>query len=296
MSRAAHRKPVVAVVAVVAAGSMGAAVGARLRARGATVLTSLDARSAATRQRAQAAGMTAVSCEALARADFVLSIVPPAAALPLAQQLATSIAASDGKPLYVDCNAVSPATVERIGECIATAGAPFVDAGIIGPPPRDGAAGPSFYASGRDAPRFEALAGYGLKIRVLDAPIGAASALKMSYAGITKGLVAVGTAMLLAAARAGVADALRAELEESQMTLLSSLTHSVPGMFPKAYRWAAEMQEIAAFAGEDAAAAGIYRGAAELYARLARDLTDGRVELERLEAFLAALSPPSARS
>lgn len=293
MSRAAHRKPV---VAVVAAGSMGAAVGMRLRARGAMVLTSLDARSAATRERAQAAGMTAGSYEELARADFVLSIVPPAAALAFAERLATSVAASKGKPLYVDCNAVSPATVERIGECISRAGAPFVDAGIIGPPPRDGVAGPRFYASGQNAARFEALAEYGLEVRVLDAPIGAASALKMSYAGITKGLIAVGTAMLLAAQRSGVADALRAELEESQTSLLSSLTRSVPGMFPKAYRWAAEMQEIATFAAEDAAAAEIYRGAAELYARLARDLAGERIELGRLEAFLAALNPFSARN
>ena len=293
MRRSAHRKPV---IAIVAAGSMGAAVGARLAASGATVLTSLEARSAATYERARAAGMTAASDDELVRADFVLSIVPPAAALPLAQRLATSLAASEAKPLYVDCNAVSPATVGRIGECIAGAGAPFVDAGIIGPPPRDGAAGTNIYASGRDAARLKALAEHGLEIRVLDAPIGAASALKMSYAGITKGLVAVGTAMLLAATRGGVADALRAELEESQLSLITSLRRSVPGMFPKAYRWVAEMQEIAAFAGEDAAAAEIYRGAAELYARLARDLAAEGIEVGRLESFLGAISPLSARS
>jgi hypothetical protein len=121
---------------------------------------------------------------------------------------------------------------------------------------------------------------------VLDGAIGAASALKMCYAGITKGLIAVGTAMLLAATRAGVADALRAELEESQRALITSLRRSVPGMFPKAYRWVAEMQEIAAFAGEDAAAAEIYRGAAELYARLARDVAGEGAEAGRLESFL----------
>jgi 3-hydroxyisobutyrate dehydrogenase-like beta-hydroxyacid dehydrogenase len=283
MSRAANRKPV---VAIIAAGSMGAAVGARLVARGATVLTSLDARSAATCERAHAAGMTGASDEELVRADFVLSIVPPAAALPLAERLAVSIARLEARPVYVDCNAVSPATVERIAERIAEAGAPFVDAGIIGPPPRDGTAEPNFYASGRDAARFKALTEYGLEVRVLDGAIGAASALKMCYAGITKGLVAVGSAMLLAATRAGVADALRAELEESQRGLIGSLRRSVPGMFPKAYRWVAEMQEIAAFAGEDAAAAEIYRGAAELYARLARDVAGEGAETGQLESFL----------
>jgi len=283
MSPAAPRKPV---VAIVAAGSMGAAVGARLGSRGATVLTSLDSRSTATCERAHAAGMTGASDKELVRADFVLSIVPPAAALPLAERLATSIARWEAKPVYVDCNAVSPATVERIAECIAGAGAPFVDAGIIGPPPREAAAEPNFYASGRDAARFKALAGYGLEIRVLDGEIGAASALKMCYAGITKGLVAVGTAMLLAATRAGVADVLRAELEESQRGLITSLRRSVPGMFPKAYRWVAEMQEIAAFVDEDTSAAQIYRGAAELYARLARDVAGEGAEAGQLESFL----------
>jgi len=287
MSRAVQGQ---AVVAIVAAGSMGAAVGSRLAARGATVLTSLDARSAATRERARAAGMSAVTDEELVRADVLLSIVPPAQALALAQRFATRIASSQAKPLYVDCNAVSPATVQQVGECIAGAGAAFVDAGIIGPPPRDSAVGPNFYASGADAGRFKSLARFGLQIRVLEAPIGAASALKMSYAGITKGLIAVGSAMLLAATRAGVADALRAELEESQANLIASLGRSVPGMFPKAYRWVGEMQEIAAFAGEDAAAAQIYRGASELYARLARDLEGEGMETEQLASFLSATS------
>ena len=283
MSRPAHRKPV---VAIVAAGKMGAAVGARLVARGATVLTSLTERSAATVERARAAGMTAASDEALVQADFLLSIVPPASALPLAQRLAGPLRACESKPVFVDCNAVSPATAQRIGACVAQAGAPFVDAGIIGPPPREGASGPNFYASGEGAVRFQALAQFGLEIRVLDAPVGAASALKMSYAGITKGLVAVGTAMMLAAMRAGVGDALRDELEESQRVLLDSLRRSVPGMFPKAYRWVAEMREIAAFAGEDPAAAEIYSGAAELYARLAADVAGEGAEVSRLESFL----------
>lgn len=292
MSPALKRRPV---VAIIAAGSMGAAVGARLGERGATVLTSLDARSGATRERARAAGMTAVPDAELARADFVLSIVPPAAAVAVAQRFAAHIASSQAKPVYVDCNAISPATAQRVGDCIAGTGAPFVDAGIIGPPPRDGVTGPSFYASGPDAVRFQALTDYGLVIRVLEGPIGAASALKMSYAGMTKGLIAVGSAMLLAATRAGVADALRAELEETQASLIASLRRSVPGMFPKAYRWVAEMQEIAAFAGEDAAAAQIYRGAAELYARLARDLEGDGTETRRLASLLEPLSPPSAR-
>lgn len=274
------------VVGIVAPGSMGAAVGALLAARGAKVLTSLEGRGAASRERARAAGMAEASDAELAETDFLLSIVPPAAALPFAERMAPALAASSRRSLFVDCNAVSPATVQRIAERITSTGTAFVDAGIIGAPPRAGTRGPTFYASGPHSDRLRSLAAQGLEVRVLDAPLGAASALKMSYAGITKGLIAVAAAMLLSASRSGVADALRAELEESQRDLLASFRRTVPAMFPKAYRWVAEMQEIAAFASEDAAAAEIYGGAAALYARIARDVAGERAEASRLEDFL----------
>jgi hypothetical protein len=111
----------------------------------------------------------------------------------------------------------------------------------------------------------------GLVVRVLEGDVGAASALKMSYAGITKGLTALGATMSLAAMRNGAAAALMAELSESQPELAAWLTHNVPRMPPKAYRWVAEMEEIAAFIGADFPEHRIYEGAAALYARLAGD-------------------------
>lgn len=275
------------IVAIVAPGSMGAAVGARLVSRGAKVLTSLEGRSAASHDRARAAGLTPVAERDLLEADFVLSIVPPAQALLLAERLEPWLRVAAHKPVFVDCNAVSPATMQRIAAVIAAAVTPCVDAGIIGMPPRAGASGPHFYASGPYAARFESLERYGLEIRVLAGPIGAASALKMSYAGITKGITAVATAMLLAATRGEVGDALRVELAESQPSLLASFVRTVPGMFPKSYRWVAEMREIATFAGEDAAAADIFEGAAALYDRIARDVAGERREARLLERFLS---------
>src|SRR6516162_6369731 len=105
-------------VAVVAPGSMGAAVGRRLREGGAEVLTALEGRSAASRERAAAAGMVAVSGERLAEVDFVLSIVPPAAAPLFAERMAEWLGSARSKALFVDCNAVSPETVERIARTI----------------------------------------------------------------------------------------------------------------------------------------------------------------------------------
>ena len=276
------------VVAVIAAGAMGAAVGKRLADHGVTVLTSLAGRSTATAARAAAAGMTAASDAEIAASDFVLSILPPGDALALAQRFVPALSASNVKPIYVECNAVNPATVERIAATIAPTGCASVDAGIIGPPPNPSppgqgrGTGTRFYASGEAAPRFAGLRQYGLDVRVLEGPPGAASALKMSYAGITKGTQALGAAMLLAAGRAGSAAALREELQFSQPEMLALLQHFLPAMPAKAYRWVAEMQEIAGFVADDPAAGEIFAGAAHFYERIAEDFAADRKNVEAL--------------
>ena len=278
------------VVAVIAPGAMGAAVGKRLVDNGVTVLTSLVDRSEETRARAVAAGMMAARDDEIARADFILSILPPGDALALAQRFVPALTASNAKPVYVDCNAINPKTVERVAAAIAPTECPFVDAGIIGQPPKPGDAGPRIYASGAAAPRVASLRDHGLDIRVLDGELSAASALKMSYAGITKGTQAIGAAMMLAAMRGGTADALMAELQSSQKEMLAWLKRQLTMMPPKAYRWVAEMQEIAGFVGDDPAAGELYEGAAEFYERFAEDFAAGGKEAKSLAAFLAKAS------
>ncbi|MFZ0421254.1 MAG: DUF1932 domain-containing protein [Xanthobacteraceae bacterium] len=281
------------VVAVIAPGAMGAAVGRRLTDSGLKVLTSLEGRSAETAARAKAAGMVAASDDEIAASDFILSILPPGDALSLAERFVPALAASNAKPVYVDCNAINPKTVERVASAIAPSGCPFVDAGIIGPPPKPvvpgeaaSGTGTRFYASGPAAPRFAGLRDYGLDVRVLDGPLSAASALKMSYAGITKGTQAIGAAMMLTAARAGTADDLFKELQLSQKEMLAWFKRQLGTMPPKAYRWVAEMQEIAGFAGDDPAARELYEGAAEFYERFAEDFAGEKKDAAALAAFL----------
>ncbi|HXW23324.1 MAG TPA: DUF1932 domain-containing protein, partial [Xanthobacteraceae bacterium] len=257
------------VVAVIAQGMMGAGVGKRLSENGLKVLTSLAGRSDASIARARAAGMTDASHEEIAGADLILSIVPPGDALSLAQSLAPALERANRKPAYVDCNAVNPKSVAHIEAAIVPTACPFIDAGIIGGPPKPGSPGPAFYASGAEASRFAVLNQYGLDVRVLDGAVGAASAVKMSYAGITKGFTALGTVMMLAASRAGTAEVLHRELAQSQPQLLAWLTRQVPNMYSKAYRWIAEMEEIAGFVDEDDAGHQIFAGAADLYDRIA---------------------------
>jgi len=270
---------------------MGAGIGKRLASHGVRVLTSLAGRSEATAARAREAGMVAANNEEIAAADFVLSILPPGDALALAQRFAPVLAASNAKPVYVDCNAINPATVEQVAAIIAPTGCPFVDAGIIGSPPKPGDAGPRIYASGRAAPRFATLRDYGLDIRVLDGALSAASALKMSYAGITKGTQAIGAAMMLAATRAGSADALFKELQGSQKEMLAWFQRALAAMPPKAYRWVAEMHEIAGFVGDDPTASELYQGAAHFYERIAEDFDGGKTDVAALADFLKKSSP-----
>lgn len=262
-------------IGVIAMGEMGSATARRLRERGAAVITQLAGRSAASAARAEKAGAVAVATdeEFVRRSDVILSIVPPGDAVALAQRLAPAIERQGRKTIYVDCNAISPQTAERIGEVLQDTGCVYVDAGIIGPPPS--ATGRTiFYVSGPGARDFARLGDYGLTIRPMDAPNGAASAMKLSYAGITKGCTAIGSAMMLGATRGGTADALLQELSESQPMLLNWMRGFVGRMPPKAYRWVAEMEEIAKFQGADPAAAAIYRGIARFYEQITAVLAD----------------------
>ena len=273
-------------IAVIAQGAMGAAVAARLVENGADVITSLSGRGPASAQRAAEAGMRPVSDPELSSADLILSIVPPSDALGLAERLFPVLKPSSNKPLYVDCNAVSPETAKRVAGVIAETGSPFADGGIIGGPPRKGYSGPTLYVSGEPARRVEGLA-RGIVVRTIDGPVGAASALKMSYAAITKGLTALATASILAASQAGAAEALHRELSESQPNILAWLGRSVPDMFVKAYRFVGEMEEISSFMTSEGAR-DIYAGIADLYREVAKDKEGDNQDINALSRFFTA--------
>jgi 3-hydroxyisobutyrate dehydrogenase-like beta-hydroxyacid dehydrogenase len=270
-------------VAVIAMGEMGAGVARRLTDNGVQVVTSLAGRSAASAARAREAGVEAVDDDQalVAGADFVLSIAPPARAGELAQRLLPAIRTANPRVVYVDCNAVAPRTVEAVAAPFAAAGLAFVDAGIVGGPPVPGGYTPRIYASGPQAADFAGLTRYGLDIPVVSDRIGDASALKMAYAGTTKGLHAVMISMMLGAVRAGVGEAFAAEMKHSQAGRLEAALAQLPMVLKKAYRWDGEMEEIAKFLRPETGGEEIFQGAAELYRALARDVDEG-ADSERL--------------
>lgn len=276
---------------------MGHAVGNVLRHGGLRVLTCLHGRSPRTAALAREAGIEAVpDLSTLVReADVLLSILPPARAVDLAHQVASALQASGASLTYVDCNAVSPRTAREVASVVSAAGVRFVDAGIIGGPPKPGSAGTRFYASGEHAGEFARLRGSGLDVRVIGGDIGQASGLKMCYAALTKGLTALGTELLVAARALGLSEPLRAELTSSQATLLGILERSIPSMPPKAYRWVGEMEEIAATFRDAGLTPKIHEGAADLYrfveaTPLAEETPEARSKGTTLDEVVAMLA------
>jgi 3-hydroxyisobutyrate dehydrogenase-like beta-hydroxyacid dehydrogenase len=257
-------------------GEMGAAVGQCLAGAGHRVLWVPDGRSPATAARAAAAGLTGVGgglAELVRRAEVIMSVAPPHAALDIARQ----VAGFGG--VYVDANAISPATAREVAGIIETGGANYVDGGIIGTPP----VMPGFirlYLSGPKAGDVRDLFdGSPVDARLVDhelragagasgaGGIGAASAVKMAYASWTKG-----SAALLLAARAlaraeGVEDVLLAEWGGSQPGLTERSARAAGSAAAKGWRWVAEMEEIAAAMAAAGLPDGFHLAAAEIYRR-----------------------------
>jgi 3-hydroxyisobutyrate dehydrogenase-like beta-hydroxyacid dehydrogenase len=233
-------------------GEMGAAVGAVLRGQGTRVVWASRGRSEETRARAEAAGLEDVGTVAeVARSDVVFSICPPHAALQVARSLTGSGA------LYVDANAVSPATAALVANVVAE----FVDGGIVGPPPREPGA-TRLYLSGGQAESVAGLfCGSALDARV----VPNASALKMAYAAWTKGTAAMLLAIRELARREGVEEALLEEWDLSQPELRERYERALRSADAKGWRWVDEMEEIAASFEADGLPGGFHRAAAEVY-------------------------------
>jgi 3-hydroxyisobutyrate dehydrogenase-like beta-hydroxyacid dehydrogenase len=278
-------------IAVIAPGAMGSAVARRLVEKGARVLTNIEGRSEQTVTRARAAGMIPAGLEGIAGADLILSIVPPAEAVGLAETLAPALRTGAAKPAYIDFNAINPKTMQRVAAALSGTGCEVIDGSIIGGPPVSGSPGPALYVSGDPNHRADTLGKLGLRLRRIDGPVGAASALKMVYGGMNKGTIALQTAMLLAAERAGCVESLRQELAESSPQILARMARTIPDMYPKAYRWVAEMEEIAEFLGPDDPAAEIFSANAEIFSRMADDRKTGGKLAKALDGILADKSP-----
>jgi len=286
-------------VAIMSAGEMGAGIGWALQRGGVEVYTCLAGRSELTRRRAREAGLReAPDLDALvAGADLFLSVLVPGEAVPLAQAVAASMRRTGARPVFAECNAIAPATVRAIEGLVRAEGAEFIDAGIIGGPPREGYS-PHIHCSGPDTSALESLRDCGLDVRYVGPLVGQASGLKMVYAASTKGTTALWTELLTAARAMGLEEALRAELKDGPT--FRQQENSIPGMPNRARRWVAEMEEIAATFAALGLTPRILEGAADMYRLVGEtplaDLTarDPRPSLDEvLETLKQQLAQPA---
>ncbi|KLO06678.1 6-phosphogluconate dehydrogenase C-terminal domain-like protein [Schizopora paradoxa] len=277
------------IVAIISAGTMGAGLARRLTSSNeghapCTVLTVLKGRSQGTRERARNAGMQDVASlselvHGFPRCKWILSIVPPSEAERLLIEFIDAVRADAEAgerkgdhlqhtrktraypyPTFVDCNAKNPNTARRFAQLVRNVPVPltFIDGSIVGLPPRDDH-NPSIYASASPDPahqealfEFQALTGFGLQVKAMtgdDVNVGDASALKMTFSGIMKGMVGLYSTMILAAHAhsPATAKALIEELHDSQPMHLRNVAFYVPNAFSKAYRFVHEMTEMADF-------------------------------------------------
>lgn len=251
---------------ILSPGDMGHTVGQVLGSNGLRVITCLQGRSERTRSLAERANIEDVpTYQALVtEAHVILSILVPAQAKAAARLVAQAISETGAEVVYADCNAIAPRTTREIGEMITSAGGRYVDASIIGGPPRRKGT-TRLYASGPDTRAFEALNRYGLDVIVLGEEIGLASAIKMCYAALTKGLTALCTELLTAAEALGVSEALRREFQMSQAALYERMERGLPGMPTKSRRWVGEMEEISRTFEHVGLTPKILAGAADMY-------------------------------
>jgi 3-hydroxyisobutyrate dehydrogenase-like beta-hydroxyacid dehydrogenase len=253
-------------IGVLHPGEMGSAVGAAARAAGHRVLWASAGRSQATRARAEADGLEEAGTLArlVGASAVIISVCPPASALDVARE----VAALGFGGTYVDANAIAPATSRQVGARVATAGATFVDGGIVGPPPRRPGAS-RLYLSGSAAAGVAALfQGGQLEAIALDGPVGAASALKMAYAGWNKGSQALLLAVRALAMQEGVDEALMAEWARSRPDLPKRSVEAVEANVRKAWRFVGEMDEIGATFGAVGLPPQFHQAAGEIYRRM----------------------------
>jgi hypothetical protein len=267
---------------------MGASIGQALLASGHAVLWVAAGRSVETQARAVEFEACQTLETLLGRVDALISVCPPHAALTQGE----AVRALGFSGLYVDANAVAPATAARLGALFDAA---YVDGGVIGPPAKQPGT-TRLYLSG---PRAREVAHWfhagALQAIALDGALTAASTLKMAYAAYTKGSSALLLAVNALASRGGVRDALLREWDLSQPELTARSERTARATAPKAWRFVGEMDEIAATFRAMDLPDGFHVGAAEIYQAMAA-LKDQPAAAADLDTVLEAIASAAKAS
>ncbi len=253
-------------LAILSPGDMGHAIGRLLRENELRVLTCLTGRSSRTRELSELAGIIDVPDmnDLVEQSDIVMSVTVSEAVPGLCKEIADAVKATSTDLLFAECNAIAPALSREMEGVLNASGARYVDASIIGGPPRNGSS-PRVYASGDNVAEFEQLRDFGLDVRNLGPELGRASGIKMCYAAMTKGTTALHAELLIAAEKLGLTEEVMAEFAGSQPAVVQRMEGWLPGMPAKSRRWVSEMQEIEKTFSDMGLTPDIFKGVAEMY-------------------------------
>ncbi len=253
-------------VGVLHPGEMGVTVLESLMANGVSATWVKEGRGERTIQRASSVPSLDTLEELTDSVETIISVCPPSAAL----EVALNIFDKGFKGIYVDANAISPLESRKISELF---GAAFVDGGIIGPPAKE-AGTTRIYLSGMRSREVVDLFKVGPLVAIAlsessdPEEITAASALKMAYAGFSKGSSALLLAVNAFARKSGVLEALHKEWEISAPGLVRRSQNTAASISRKAWRFGAEMDFISKSFDEKNLPPEFHQGASALYKAL----------------------------
>jgi 3-hydroxyisobutyrate dehydrogenase-like beta-hydroxyacid dehydrogenase len=266
-------------------GAMGISVSACALRSGHQVCYASEGRSDATRTRATEHNLRdlKILSALCTECSFIISVCPPHAAEEVAEQAVVH----GFKGLYLDANAISPQKAKRIDDKLLEAGITFVDGGIIG--------GPAWtpgetwlYLSGKNAGSVADCFSAGpLEVSIIGDEIGKASALKMCYAAYTKGITALLASILALAETSNVRAELETQWERDESGFSKQTERRARRVTAKAWRFAGEMDEIAATFEGAGLPSGFHAAAGDVYRRLAH--FKNASEIPDLEEVLTAL-------
>ncbi|MBC8279605.1 MAG: NAD(P)-dependent oxidoreductase, partial [Chloroflexi bacterium] len=198
------------------------------------------------------------------QSDLVMSVTVSEAVPGLCHEIDDAVKATGTDLLFEECNAIAPSLSAEMQKVLNEGGARYVDASIIGGPPRNGSS-PRLYVSGDNAAEMEQLRDFGLDVRNLGGQLGRASGIKMCYAAMTKGTTALHTELMVAAQKMGLREELMAEFANGQQPAITRMEGWIPAMPAKSRRWISEMEEIEATFRELGLTPNIFKGVADMY-------------------------------
>lgn len=256
-------------IGIMSPGNMGSGVGRFLAQNGYRVVTALDGRSELTRKRAADNGFEDVGTldAVVAEADLILSILDPANAVPMTRATAAAMEKVNRRPVYADCNATSPRTALEMRDIIEGAGAAFIDVGIIGARPKEGAF-PVFATSGPQADALAELDGKAVQIMKIGPEVGQGSAVKICNGAYNKGAFALYALVMLAAEHYGCTDFLRERLPNSQAGTVPKMDNALIRLPALSGRYVGEMEQVAETFDAIGLPGGFHAACAELFTML----------------------------